>query len=283
MMHDEHNTERSKDTASPDDTAPQLDDGRPAAGTGADRSDADDGHPAAGTGADRSDADDGHPAAGTGADRSDADDGHPAAGTGADRSDADDGHPAAGTGADRSDADDGHPAAGTGADRSDADDGHPAAGTGADRSDADAIDRLQRERDEYYERLLRMTADFDNYRKRTDRERRELAEHAAMALLKDLLPLVDDLERALAADARNGDIDRRGVEIIHKQLLDLLAARGVVPIEALGADFDPNLHQAVTHEPSEAHRDGEIIEELRRGYVLRDRLIRASMVKVAKA
>ena len=212
--------------------------------------------------------DDGRPV-----DRTGADDGHPADGTGAD-----DGHPA-----DGASADDGRPADGTGADRSEADDGHPADGAGADRSEADDIDRLQRERDEYYERLLRTTADFDNYRKRTDRERRELAEHAAMALLTDLLPLVDDLERALAADAPDGDVDRRGVEIIHKQLIDLLAARGVAPIEALGADFDPNLHQAVAHEPSEAHRDGEVIEELRRGYTLRDRLLRASMVKVAKA
>ena len=224
-MHDEHNTERSEDTAPPDETAPPLDDGHPADGTRAD-----------------------------------------------------DGHPT-----DGASADDGRPADGTGADRSEADDGRPADGAGADLSEADDIDRLQRERDEYYERLLRTTADFDNYRKRIDRERRELAEHAAMALLTDLLPLVDDLERALAADARDGDVDRRGVEIIHKQLLDLLAARGVAPIEALGADFDPNLHQAVAHEPSEAHRDGEVIEELRRGYTLRDRLLRASMVKVAKA
>ena len=177
--------------------------------------------------------------------------------------------------------DDGHPADLASADPSEAGDGHPADGAGA--SEADDIDRLQRERDEYYERLLRTTADFDNYRKRTDRERRELAEHAALALLTDLLLLVDDFERALAADTQDGDVDRRGVEIIYKQLLDLLAARGVAPIEALGADFDPNLHQAVAHEPSEAHRDGEVIKELRRGYTLRDRLLRASMVKVAKA
>ena len=163
------------------------------------------------------------------------------------------------------------------------DDGQPADGGGADRSEADDIDRLRRERDEYYERLLRTTADFDNYRKRTDRGRRELAEHAAMDLLTDLLPLVDDLERAMAADAQDGEAYRRGVKIIHKQLLDLMATRGVVPIEALGADFDPNLHQAVAHEPSAAHREGEVIEELRRGYTLRDRLLRASMVKVAKA
>ena len=152
-----------------------------------------------------------------------------------------------------------------------------------DHDETDEVDRLQRERDEVYERLLRTSADFDNYRKRIDRERRELAQHAATEVLMDLLPLVDDLERALAARTQDGGVDHRGVEIIHKQLLDLLDKRGVAHIEALGADFDPHLHQAVAHEPSETHRDGEVIEELRRGYTLRDRLLRASMVKVAKA
>ena len=159
----------------------------------------------------------------------------------------------------------------------------PADGGDADPPVEDDVDRLRRERDEYYERLIRTTADFDNYRKRTDRERRELAEHAAMDLLTDLLPLVDDFERALATDAQDGDAYRRGVEIIHKQLLDLMVKRGVAPIEVLGTDFDPTLHQAVAHEPSAKHRDGEIMEELRRGYTLRDRLLRAAMVKVAKA
>ena len=163
-------------------------------------------------------------------------------------------------------------------------DGEQPADTGdTDPPVADTVDRLRRERDENYERLIRITADFDNYRKRTDRERRELAEHAARDLLTDLLPLVDDFERALATDAQDGDAYRRGVEIIHRQLLDIMVKRGVAPIDALGADFDPALHQAVAHEPSAAHRDGEIMEELRRGYTLRDRLLRASMVKVAKA
>ena len=161
--------------------------------------------------------------------------------------------------------------------------GQPADGGDADPPVENEVDRLRRERDECYERLIRTTADFDNYRKRTDRERRELTEHAAMDLLTDLLPLVDDFERALAADAKDGDAYRRGVEIIHKQLLDLMVKRGVSPIDALGTNFDPTLHQAVVHEPSASHRDGEIMEELRRGYTLRDRLLRASMVKVAKA
>jgi len=76
---------------------------------------------------------------------------------------------------------------------------------------------------------------------------------------------------------------RRGVELIHKQLLDVLAKRGVRPIEALGADFDPYYHQAVSHEAAEGRREGEVIEEFRRGYMLNDRLLRPAMVKVAKA
>ena len=161
----------------------------------------------------------------------------------------------------------------------------PPDGTDAasDEAPAESPDELRRQRDDYYDRLLRATAEFDNFRKRTDRERRELAEHAARDLLTDLLPIVDDLERALAAEADDGEVYRRGVEIIYKQLLELLSRHGVAPIEALGAEFDPNLHQAVMHEPSETHRDGEIVEEMRRGYMLRDRLLRAAMVKVAKA
>ncbi len=145
------------------------------------------------------------------------------------------------------------------------------------------LDEVIRERDAHYERLVRVTAEFDNYRKRTERERRELIEQAAGDLLGDLLPVVDDLERALAADSADGDAYRRGVEIIHRQLLDVMAKRGVAPIEAVGADFDPTLHQAVAHEPGDGHRDGEVVGELRRGYTLHQRLLRPSMVKVAKA
>lgn len=147
------------------------------------------------------------------------------------------------------------------------------------------VAQLQKERDDYYDRLLRATAEFDNYRKRTDRERQQLAEAAAADLIKDLLPLVDDLERAMkAADATDEAAAPilRGVEMIHKQLLDTLRKRGVTPIEALGADFDPNYHMAVMHEPAEGHRDNEVIEEFTRGYMLGDRLLRPAMVKVAK-
>ena len=143
---------------------------------------------------------------------------------------------------------------------------------------------LKQQRDEYYDRLLRKTAEFDNYRKRTERERLQLSEAAAADLLTELLPLVDDLERALKADPDSGgESIRKGVELIHKQLLDLLRKRGVKPIEALGADFDPHFHNAVAHDPADGRRDGEVIEEFRRGYMLGDRLLRPAMVKVAKA
>jgi len=143
---------------------------------------------------------------------------------------------------------------------------------------------LQRQRDEYYDLLLRKSAEFDNYRKRIERERQGLADAAASSILEELLPLVDDLERALKADAgaEGADAYRRGVELIQRQLLETLRKRGVRAIEALGTDFDPYYHQAVAHEAVEGRRDGEIIEEFRRGYMLGDRLLRPSMVKVAK-
>jgi len=151
-------------------------------------------------------------------------------------------------------------------------------------SPADLTDVTQ-QRDEYYDRLLRKTAEFDNYRKRTERERIQLSEAAAADLLTELLPLVDDMERALQADAGSdgGGAVRKGVELIHRQLLDILRKRGVKPVEALGADFDPHFHNAVSYEPAEGRRDGEVVEEFRRGYMLGDRLLRPAMVKVAKA
>jgi molecular chaperone GrpE len=151
-----------------------------------------------------------------------------------------------------------------------------------ERADADV--RLTRERDEYKDLLLRKTAEFDNYRKRTDRDRQALTDAITAGVLEELLPLVDDLERALQADPgpEGAESYRRGVELIHRQLTDLLSKRGVTPVEAMGAAFDPYYHQAVSYEPAEGKRDGEIIEEFRRGYMLGDRLLRPSMVKVAK-
>ncbi len=147
------------------------------------------------------------------------------------------------------------------------------------------IAEVRRQRDEYYDLLLRKAAELENYRKRIEKERRDLAESAAADLLKELLPIVDDLERALEAEAGQQEVEayRKGVELIHKQLLDLLRKRGVSAIEALGADFDPHVHQAVAHEANPDRREGEVIEQFRRGYRLGRRLLRPAMVKVAKA
>jgi molecular chaperone GrpE len=149
----------------------------------------------------------------------------------------------------------------------------------------DELTKVVEEREQLRDRLLRTTAEFDNYRKRVDRDRKEMADRAAEAVLTEILPIIDDLERALAAEdtGEGADAYRQGVELIHKQLLDLLTRRGVATIDTAGATFDPHLHQAVSSEPSADHREGEIIEEFRRGYRLGDRLLRPAMVKVATA
>jgi molecular chaperone GrpE len=143
---------------------------------------------------------------------------------------------------------------------------------------------LQRERDDFRDRWMRKSAEFDNYRKRIERERREQSDQAVVDLLQELLLVVDDFDRALTVDSGDGDpAYRKGVELIHGKLHDLLGKYGVKPIDALGADFDPNVHQAVVHEVSPDHREGEVIGELRKGYTINDRLLRPAMVKVAKA
>lgn len=155
----------------------------------------------------------------------------------------------------------------------------------ADTAPATELETLRAERDDARERLLRLQAEFDNYRKRMDRQRRELHDHFAMDVLGDFLPVLDDLERALDAARASNDpaltSHRQGLELVHKQFVDLLKRHQVQPIDALGAPFDPNVHEAVSQEPSDTHDEGQVIAELRRGYRVGDRLLRAAMVKVA--
>jgi molecular chaperone GrpE len=147
---------------------------------------------------------------------------------------------------------------------------------------ADEIVELRKDLDTLHDRLLRQAAEFDNYRKRIDRERKDTAEYAAVELLQDLLPIIDDFERALRIEAPGAESYRQGLEIIHRGLMDLLRRRGVTTIEAVGTDFDPHVHQAVAYEDAPSRRDGEVIAEFTRGYRLGDRLLRPAMVKVAK-
>lgn len=157
-------------------------------------------------------------------------------------------------------------------------------GSADDVAAADPIAELQRERDDYHDRWMRKTAEFDNYRKRVERERREQADQKVVDLLQELLLTVDDFDRALTVESDEAAAPyRKGVEIIHAKLHDFLRKNGVRPIETLGADFDPKLHQAVVQEVSADHREGEVIGELRRGYMIGDRLLRPAMVRVAKS
>jgi molecular chaperone GrpE len=145
----------------------------------------------------------------------------------------------------------------------------------------DTVVELTRERDALQDRLLRAAAEFDNYRKRAERERRDLADYVTGQVLADVLPLLDNFERAMQAPAGDPDALRTGIELIHKQFVDALRKRGVVAIETAGKPFDPNLHQAVAREIVDDVPDGQILEEMQRGYVLGERLLRPAMVKVA--
>ncbi len=145
-------------------------------------------------------------------------------------------------------------------------------------------DTLQKERDELYDRLLRKSAEFDNFRKRVERDRKDMIEWAAADVLTDLLTIVDDFDRALAADTPpEAQSFKAGLELIQRQLAELLKKRGVATIDPLGADFDPHLHEAVAYEEIPGAREGEVVGVMAKGYKLGDRLLRPAIVKVAKA
>lgn len=148
---------------------------------------------------------------------------------------------------------------------------------------ADEIVELRKERDSLHDRLLRQAAEFDNYRKRVDRERKDSAQLAAIDFVQELLPVIDDFERALQTETPGADSYRQGLEIIHRALMEMLRKRGVTPIDAVGTEFDPQVHQAVAYEEAPDRRDGEVMEQFTRGYRLGDKLVRPAMVKVAKA
>ena len=147
-----------------------------------------------------------------------------------------------------------------------------------------AADSLQKERDDLYDRLLRKTAEFDNFRKRVERDRKDMIEWAAADVLTDVLSVADDFDRALAAEAPpEAQAYKAGLELIQRQLAELLKKRGVTVVEALGTDFDPHVHQAVAYEEVPGARDGEVVDVMAKGYKLGERLLRPAIVKVAKA
>ncbi len=143
------------------------------------------------------------------------------------------------------------------------------------------IARLSAELEKLKDQFLRARAEFDNYRKRVLRDGEQARTNAAQGIVRDLLPVADNLERALlhAEDPTGGFAD--GVRMVLKQFMEVLAARGLEPIPALGVPFDPNVHEALAHMPSEEHAAGMVMNEFERGYCLGSAVLRPSRVVVS--
>ena len=143
------------------------------------------------------------------------------------------------------------------------------------------LQKLKAERDALVDRLARTQAEFENARKRAAKEQQDFRDFATADTIKSLLPVIDSFERALQTRSGGGDF-RSGVELIHKQLQDVLTKLGVRAIPAKGEAFDPRYHEAIEMVETSEAPDHEVLEELQRGYKLKDRLLRPAMVKVAK-
>jgi molecular chaperone GrpE len=153
---------------------------------------------------------------------------------------------------------------------------------GADEAAPSELDSLRAERDELKDRVLRRAAEFDNYRKRVERDRAQAGLDATAALLKALIPTLDNFERALGSEAAHGAALREGVELTYRDLLAALQGRGLVVEDPAGQRFDPTRHEALSHDPAPGFAEGDVVEVLRKGYSFSDRLLRPALVKVAK-
>jgi molecular chaperone GrpE len=146
---------------------------------------------------------------------------------------------------------------------------------------AERLAEVERERDEHLDDLKRVAAEFDNYRKRVARDQQSLAARAHERLVKELLPVLDDLERALQAAAEHEEAElEEGVRLVHRELQEALAKEGLVEIETNG-HFDPHVHEALLSQPSDKH-DGAILEVLQKGYRLGDRVVRPARVVISQ-
>lgn len=155
-------------------------------------------------------------------------------------------------------------------------------GSGSEMPD-DAIASLQSDLDRFRDLALRTQADLENYKKRSTREREDAIKYANTSLLERLIPIVDSFELGLTAARGEGEQSPvfSGMSLVLKQLADFLADNGLQPIEAVGQKFDPNLHEAIGHEPSDTVAEGKVISQTRRGYRFKDRLLRPATVVVS--
>jgi molecular chaperone GrpE len=151
---------------------------------------------------------------------------------------------------------------------------------GGSAGSTEEVAKLRQEAAELRDRSIRTLADFDNYRKRAERERQDLKRYALLEPIREFLTVADNLDLALSAQGSAEDL-KRGVEMIHRQMTELLRRFGAVEVPAVGQPFDPTLHEAVAREESRDVKVPTVVAELRRGYKMHDRLVRPSMVKVA--
>jgi molecular chaperone GrpE len=146
------------------------------------------------------------------------------------------------------------------------------------------LEAKEKAANENYDRYLRQLAELDNFKRRTSREREEAIRFANEALVRDLLPVVDNLERAVAhSKESNGKPLIEGVEMVLRGVFDVLAKYGVVQVTAVGEPFDPGKHEAMAQVESRTHAPNTVVEEYHKGYLIRDRLLRPALVSVAKA
>ncbi|GIP57718.1 nucleotide exchange factor GrpE [Paenibacillus woosongensis] len=142
---------------------------------------------------------------------------------------------------------------------------------------------LRAELEEQQQRLLRAQADFDNFRRRTQKEKEELGKYASAKLITELLPVIDNFERAIASGEQGTDVSSyaKGVEMIFRQLEGVLGNEGLKAMETVGEPFNPEFHQAIMQVESDEHEEGIVVEEVQKGYMLKDKVIRPAMVKVS--
>ncbi|MCC3380099.1 nucleotide exchange factor GrpE [Paenibacillus farraposensis] len=145
------------------------------------------------------------------------------------------------------------------------------------------VAKLRAEAEEHQQRLLRAQADFDNFRRRTLKEKEELAKYASMKLVTELVPVLDNFERALSTAQQGAESESfaKGVEMIFRQFESVLQAEGVTAMNAVGQPFNPEFHQAIMQVESEEHEEGIVVEEVQKGYMLKDKVLRPAMVKVS--
>lgn len=147
------------------------------------------------------------------------------------------------------------------------------------------LEKAKAKAEERYNQLQRLQAEYDNYRKRTQKEKTELIKYATEGLMEELLPILDNFDRAISAAKVTSDFASfsQGVEMIFRQIQTALGKEGLKAIDAVGQPFDPNLHEAVMRVESDEHPDNTVLEELQKGYYLKEKVLRPSMVKVSKS